>query len=340
MTEQAHTQPAKTSLLAKLKGLSKKAKIITASAVVVLLGVGGGTAYALYNSPEAVLGQAIGSLFGEKNPSYELDLDLNTGTISGNANIVIATGDGNALVDSTVTANFLGNNLGANLKVVTDKDGNLFVKLSDFTTLADFLVNAGQLPGSVATTLQQVLDANWIQVTSSEIDALTNDSTCIQDQLSDEAYAKAAGKQVTDLLRSNFFVVIKKELPQEDGNRVFEIGLSAEKLRNFLKGLKDTDFYGDLQSCYPSLEITNGQINDITQESLDGVVALDNAPVYTVYADAFSHKMTKFTIVVEDTNNSLELTFTPTGDKSSTVEVPQDSISFTELSTLLIGGTN
>lgn len=338
MTEQAKTKPAKTSLLAKLKGLSKKTKIITASAVVVLLGVGGGTAYALYNSPEAVLGQAIGSLFGEKNPSYELDLDLNTGTISGTAKINIATGDGNTQVDSTVTANFLGNNLGANLKIVADKDGNLYAKLSDFNTLTDFLVNAGQLPPSIATSLQQVLDANWIQVSKSEIDALTNNSSCIQDKLSDEAYAKAASKQVTDLLRSNFFVVIKKELPQENGNRVFEIGLSAEKLQAFLKGLKDTDFYGDLQSCYPTLEITNSQINDITQESLDGTG--DVTPVYTVYADAFSHKLTKFTVVAEDTSNSVKLTFTPTGDKSSTVEVPQDSISFTELSTLLIGGTN
>ena len=338
MTEQAKTKPAKTSLLAKLKGLSKKTKIITASAVVVLLGVGGGTAYALYNSPEAVLGQAIGSLFGEKNPSYELDLDLNTGTISGTAKINIATGDGNTQVDSTVTANFLGNNLGANLKIVADKDGNLYARLSDFNTLTDFLVNAGQLPPSIATSLQQVLDANWIQVSKSEIDALTNNSSCIQDKLSDEAYAKASSKQVSDLLRSNFFVVIKKELPQENGNRVFEIGLSAEKLQAFLKGLKDTDFYGDLQSCYPTLEITNSQINDITQESLDGTG--DVTPVYTVYADAFSHKLTKFTVVAEDTSNSVKLTFTPTGDKSSTVEVPQDSISFTELSTLLIGGTN
>ncbi|MEY4310155.1 MAG: hypothetical protein RLZ71_81 [Actinomycetota bacterium] len=338
MTEKAQTKPAKTSLLAKLKGLSKKTKIITASAVVVLLGVVGGTAYALYNSPEAVLGQAIGSLFGEKNPSYDLNLELNTGTISGSAKIDIATGDGNTQVDSTVTANFLGNNLGANLKIVADKDGNLYAKLSDFNTLTDFLVNAGQLPPSIATNLQQVLDANWIQVSKSEIDALTNNSSCIQDKLSDEAYAKAASKQVTDLLRSNFFVVIKKELPQENGNRVFEIGLSAEKLQAFLKGLKDTDFYGDLQSCYPTLEITNSQINDITQESLDGTG--DVTPVYTVYADAFSHKLTKFTVVAEDTSNSVKLTFTPTGDKSSTVEVPQDSISFTELSTLLIGGTN
>ena len=338
MTEQAKTKPAKTSLLAKLKGLSKKTKIITASAVVVLLGVGGGTAYALYNSPEAVLGQAIGSLFGEKNPSYELDLDLNTGTVSGTAKINIATGDGNTQVDSTVTANFLGNNLGANLKIVADKDGNLYAKLSDFNTLTDFLVNAGQLPPSIATNLQLVLDANWIQVSKSEIDALTNNSSCIQDKLSDEAYAKAASKQVTDLLRSNFFVVIKKELPQENGNRVFEIGLSAEKLQAFLKGLKDTDFYGDLNSCYPTLEITDSQIGSITQESLDGTG--DVTPVYTVYADAFSHKLTKFTVVAEDTSNSVKLTFTPTGDKSSTVEVPQDSISFTELSTLLIGGTN
>lgn len=332
------TKSKKPSLLAKLKGLSKKAKIITASSVVVVLGAGGTTAYALYNSPEVVLGQAIGSLFGEKNPSYELDLELNTGTISGNALIKVATGEGNTQIDSTVTANFLGNNLGANLKVVADKDGNLYAKLSDFTTLADFLVNAGQLPGPIATSLQEVLDANWVQVTKSEIDALTNDSTCIQDKYSDEDAAKAATKQVTDLLRSNFFVVIKKELPQENGNRVFEIGLSAEKLRAFLKGLKDTDLYDDLQSCYPTLEITNSQINDITQESLDG--SGDVTPVYTVYADAFSHKMTKFTVMIEDTSNSLELTFTPTGDQSSTVEVPQDSISFTELSTLLMGGTN
>lgn len=332
------TKAKKPSLLAKIKGLSKKAKIITASAIVVVLGAGGASAYALYNSPEAVLGQAIGSLFGEKNPSYDLNLDVNTGTISGNALIKIATGDGNTQVDSTVTANFLGNNLGANLKVVADKDGNIYAKLSDFNSLTDFLVNAGQLPPSIATSLQQVLDANWIEVTKSEIDALTNNSTCIQDKYSDEAYAKAASKQVTDLLRSNFFVVVKKELPQENGNRVFEIGLSAEKIQAFLKGLKDTDFYGDLQSCYPTLEITNSQINDITQESLDGTG--DITPVYTVYADAFSHKLTKFTVVVEDTSNSVKLTFTPTGDQSSTVKVPEESISFTELSTLLIGGTN
>jgi hypothetical protein len=334
------TAPAKKSILAKLAGLSTKVKIITAASVSLLIGGGGAFAYSALNTPEAIVGLALAGAFSEAHPSLEVDVAIKSPAANGSGSVTLYTSDAGSLAAIKAQADIAGQPVGATLNVLAAKSGDIYANLADFDSLGYYLVTTGLVPEPTVTSARGVLNGTWVQITKAEVDtytaAATAGQTCISSKLSDTAYAKKVSSEFTSTLRDNNFIVVKKELPQVDGDRVFELGLSADKLRSFATELKKTALYADVTACSPTLNISDSQIQQINQTDIDNAFKQAGLSV-KLQANGFSHKLTKISIDAADASStqSLNITLKPLGDQSSKVVVPSKSTTVTELLTAL-----
>ncbi len=335
----APTPAPKVSLIAKVKNLSKKTKLIIAATTAVLLGGGGAAAFAVYQSPDVVVGMAIGSLFSEANPSFEVGMDLNTAGFSGSGIMQIYTSDKGSAVSLYAETKVAEQPVGATLNLTADKAGNLYLNLDNFDSLAYYLVSNGFMPEATITAAREALLGTWVKVTKEDLDSVSGESNCISDKLDDPEYAKKVSAELTGLIRANNFIAIKKELPQFEGDRVFELGGDAAKMRSFLTGFTKSAFYKDVNSCTPTFEMTAEQIDTITQEELDKAM---NTTKVTIYANAFSHKFSKMSIEMKDTGSgeSFKVSMKSNGSLPNMVVIPAKTVSMEEiLSTLASAGT-
>lgn len=342
-TSDATAKPAKKSLFAKLGAISTKAKILAASGLVVVLGGGGAFAYSVYQSPDVVVGMAIASVFTEAHPSLEVSLDYQAEAASGSGSMTLMTADAGTSISLQGSANLNGQPVGATLNLLSSKAGDIYANLSDFDSLGYYLVTSGILPESTVTSARSTLTDTWVKVTKEEVGTYTalagSDTGC--SQVNDVEYTKKASSEFTGLLRNNNFIAIKKEHAQENGDRVFEIGLDAAKLQGFITAFRASAYFNDLLACVPTASTTLDQFANIKQSDLDSAWEQSGLAI-KVYANGVSHKMSKMTMTVADkaTNQSLNITMKPLGDQSSKVVVPAKSISSTELLMALSGVGN
>ena len=251
----------------KLSALSAKAKI-GASAGLVLLLAGGGVAYAALQTPEAVVGQAFASLFTQSNPSLIISGDLKSPSLSGSTQIELDTASDGSLLTVSANADFSGLPVGATLKVLSAKAGDAYLNLSEFETLANFVSQTGLIPATVVSSAKSALTDTWVKITKEELTAYSGNNTCISEKLNNAAYTKKFGEELGGILRSNFFVVPKKELASVGSDRVFELGIDATKLRSFYKGIQDSKYYSDVASCIPSLNVADVDLDSIDRKSV------------------------------------------------------------------------
>lgn len=320
----------------KLSALSAKTKIAVSAGLVVLV-AGGGVAYAALQTPEAVVGQALGSLFTQSNPSFVITGELKSAALSGSTNVELDTSSDASLIRISANADVSGMPVGATLNVVSSKSGDAYLNLSEFETLANFISQTGLIPATVVSGAKSALDGTWVKVTKEELSTYSGGNTCISEKLNNSEYTKKFGEELGGILRSNFFVVPKKELASVGSDRVFELGLDAAKLRSFYKGIQASDYYGDLATCIPSLNVSDVDVDAITQSQIDE--SLKTVKV-TLYANSFSHRLSKLNLDASDSQSSQKLTVSlkPNGDQSSKVKIPAESVSSKELLLSLLGG--
>lgn len=321
----------------KLAALTAKVKIWIAAGLVVLIG-GAGAAFAVYQSPDVVVGQAFGSLFSESNPSYVIDADLQSVMASGSASLEVDTASEGNLLSLQANVNVQGTPIGATLNLLSAKSGDAYLSLSDFDTLAAYLAAAGLVPVTTIDNAKSALTDTWVKFSKTEIDAYTAGNSCLSGKLSNGDYAKKVSADFASVLRSNFFFVSKKELAQEGSDRVFQLNIDAAKLRSFLTSLIASKYYPEISECIPQFKVTAEDIATIKQADIDA--SLKNAEI-RLYADSFSHKLSKLNFVVNDAETTQKITFSlkTNGDQSAKVVIPTKVIPSTELLTVLLGGS-
>ena len=138
-------------------------------------------------------------------------------------------------------------------------------------------------------------------------------------------------------LRNNLFIVPTKELPGVDGDRVFTLGIKADRLKGFLKAVQKTKYYADIQTCVPGFQITDEQINSISQTQIDQGIEQSGIAATIYVKGGWSPKMDK--LIIEGgsaTTEKVTATYTPGGDQSSKVVIPAKSVTVQELTTALL----
>jgi len=344
MTEQNNTQGAagenplpaevraeRVSLIKKFKGAPKRTKLIVAGATGFLLISGGVSAYAVYQSPDVVVAQAIVSLATEKNPSYELVASVSSPSLDGTLNLSSHRSDKGTALVLDVTANVGGQDVGATLNAVADNQGDFYLNLDNFSTLANLLGQTGYLPVEGIQSISTLLTDTWVKVSADDLGAATaglgSASTCLN-----EAATKQISDDLQSNLRSNFFVKVKQELAQEDGNRVFSLTLDASKIKSFASSFKSSKGYAQLVKCQPTVVIEDETINSISQSVIDEGIAKSGTSV-KLYATSFDHKFVKLSVDVKDqaSGQKVNIIFKNNGSNPEKVVIPSESISFTEL---------
>ncbi|MFM7029858.1 MAG: hypothetical protein ACKOWK_02180 [Micrococcales bacterium] len=328
-------------VLGRIAALSKRTKIVVALVAVALLGGGGAYAYTAYQSPDVVVATALGSLAAQAHPSGVVDLKISSSGINATGSVTYANADDASLLSTKLEATLLATKLGATLNVVSTKSGDTYLNLADFDSVGSYLVQSGFLSDATFTSLKKVLTGKWVKVSKAELDTYTAASSqgnCISNLTSGDQ-SKSMAAQLGDALRANNFVIAKKELPQDaDGNRVFELGIQADKLKGFLTAVRGTKYWSTLVSCSPAFNITDAEIAGVTQAKIDKALA-DSGVTVTLAANGGTHNLVSLEVAYQSTNSndSADFKLFPTGDKSSEVKVPTDSVSVTDLVMALSG---
>jgi hypothetical protein len=323
----------RTSVLQKIKNAPKRTKLIAGGIAGVVLLSGGAGAYAVYQSPDTVVAQALVSLVTASNPSYELDLDGSTSGLNGNIQLFTYGSDKGTALELKIKAAVAGQDASATLNGVFSKEGDAYLNLSDFSTLATALQSTGYLPASAVQSYSAALTGTWVKLGSSDISQYTQSlggaSTCLN-----PSDTEMISKDIQGNLRSNFFIKVKEELSQEDGNRVFLLSIDAGKLRNFFSSLRTSQGFAALQKCQPGLAITDQTINLITQQVVDEGIAKSGTSV-KLYANSFSHSFSKLTVEIKDpaSGQAVNLTLKSNGSHPEKVAIPETTTTFNELLT-------
>jgi len=321
------------SLIKRFKSAPKRTKLIVAGVTGALLVSGGAGAYAVYQAPDTVVAQAIVSLVTAQNPSYELDLTGTALGLDGTIQLFTYSSDKGTALELNIKAKVLEQEASATINAVTDLDGDFYLNIANFSTLASVLEKTGSLPSGTVQSLSAVLTDTWVKVSATDLSqatsALGNSGSCLS-----ESATKQISVDIQSNLRSNFFVKVKEELAQEDGNRVFLLTLDAGKLKNFASSFRASKGFAELEKCQPGLSLTDEMLESITQEVIDQAIASSGATV-KLYATPFDHKFVKLSFEVRDpaSAQTVNLTLKANGSHPEKVVIPSKSITFTEFLT-------
>lgn len=320
----------KVSVLSKIKNAPKRTKLIGGGIIAAVVISGGAGAYAYYQSPDTVVAQAFVSLVTASNPSYEMDLGLDSSAAKGTLKLFTYSSDKGSALEMNLNTEFAGQEASATLNAVIDKDGGTYLNLANFSSLATLLANMGYVPASAVDALSSALTNTWVKVDSKDLgqgnSALGGAGECLSPTQSSEI-----SSELQSSLRNNFFVKVKNELAQEEGNRVFVLTLDAQKLRSFLTSVKASKAYLAIQKCSPNIAISDSMIESITQANIDEGLEKSGVTV-KIYANALNHSMAKITAVVSlSPGQTLNMTFIPNGSHPEKVVIPEQSVSYTEL---------
>ena len=326
------TSPAeKTSLLKKFKNSSKRTKLIIAGVTGAALVTGGVSAYAVYQSPDTVIAQAIVSLVTTSNPSFEMDFTGNTSGVDATLQMFTYSSDKGAALEMNIKGKLAGQDAGATLNVVADKNGDIYLNLANFATLASVLEQTSLVPSSMIQAYSTALTDKWVKVSETDL----NQATASLGQASSCLNKEATAQVATDLqnsLRNNFFVKAKEELPQEDGNRVFLLTLDAGKVKGFATSFRDSKGFAELAKCQPGLALNDASINSITQQAIDEALTKSGSS-FKLYANAVSHNFAKLAVDINTGGQKVNFTLKANGSHPEKVVIPSESETFTEFLT-------
>ena len=228
-------------------------KFIALGAALLLVGGGGAWAYSAYQSPTTVIGMAIGSLFGQKNPSYDIKVTTSGNGVQGfkgSLNMQVASGDVGTDLKARLALDLAGQNIGATLEALSTKSGDAYLSLSKFDTLISLVQGLGILP---STANLSSLDGKWIKVSKAEVGQLTGSAnssiTCLQDKFEDSAHVSAVSSEMIDLAKAHEFMVVSKELGTKDGEVGYEMTFDVAQLKAFFTGALETKAFADYAEC-------------------------------------------------------------------------------------------
>lgn len=290
---------------------------------------GGSLAYAAYQAPEMVIGQALGSTFAQANPSFTLDLSSDNTDLGGTATLDVATAPIGSKLSLKLAGKYMGSDIGATLNVLAAKTGNYYLNLEKFDSLAKYLLSTGMVSQMEIDAYSKLLKGAWISVSKTDLTNASIDNPCVTEKFNNPTYLKTLQSKMGLILRDNNFIVAKNELAGINGDRVFEMTISADKLKKFIMALKTTPYIADFKSCNPTFELDMTTVNAINQKEIDAWFS-DNGVTWTLQANGFSHNLTKMSLDIKKGTTSGHLTYVPTGDRSSTVKMPTKFVTFSE----------
>ena len=315
----------------------KKKKGLIAAIIIVaalaLLGGGAAAAYNLwYQNPEKVVTDALGNMLKAKTIAYTGNFELkNDGTtvkiaIDGK-NSDQSTGAVNVTADISTS----GRTLNVKGSGLSDKDGNLYVKLSNVEEAFDTLL--GSLGATSTTsnpyeTLIEKIDDKWIKIAASDLKEFSKEAgdtqKCVTDAIKSIETDTKVKDEITSLYEKNRFIVVGDKLGSKDGSLGYNVSVDADAANAFYTGIGSTEIGKKLVACDDSISFeANDDINDATREE---------PATLEVWVSRFTHELTEFNGTRTNVDDGdVSFVFKPVFNQAVTVEVPSDTTSLKEI---------
>jgi hypothetical protein len=262
---------------------------------------------------------------------------------SGDLTLSVSTANTGADLNALLSFDLAGQKLTANAEAVTSSSGDVYLQITKLDSLLA-LIGSTVPSANAYTSLANQIAGKWIKLSKADIDQVTGtggaSATCIQTKWKDSAHADAVKTEMVNLARSHEFVVVKKELGVKSGSVGYQMVADATELKAFLSGFIDTKAFADLQSCSATMTLGFSKaealksISALTDTELESAMSGTNIEIW---ADQWTHRLTRVTIATVQSGVALRADLVPAGDRSSKVKIPTESISLTDLASLLVG---
>ncbi len=314
---------------------SSKKKLIIAGAVAVVL-LGGGAAGAMWwTSPQKT--------FDDMMSSYELPTSARvkgTMDITPSSGMPVTVGfttkfaDGRSNSDLSLKMDAGAMKLDFTGAFATGDNKSLYFKVNDIRKTVESL--AGSNTWMVEETYGEIInkvDGKWVEVTESDMKDASKDSGtdfgCVSDALvkitKDTTYVKDAYA----IYEKNKYMSLKETIGSEsvDGrdSHHFMVAVDKAKMDAFNKAMEKSKIAVDLKKCMTASDDTAAF--DATEST---------SPKLEIWADKWSHKLTKIVMTQDQEGTTVKLTATFDYAKQ-TVSTPKADTQFKDLMELMGG---
>ncbi len=325
----------------KTKWFKQKKFIIGIASALLLVLVGGGSAFAYvsyYQNPQKVISDSIINAITSKTAIYTGNLSVDNNDVKMSVKISSKLDGATGSLDADLTITASGKTYTISGSGLVDKSGDLYFKIDHLASIiAEAKTSIGITQTSSASAaidkLVARIDGAWIKISSDDLKQYSEDTatskTCINDTVKKFKDDKAAIKEVTDLYTKNPFILVDKYLGQVNGSFGYQLKGSNANLKTFMEGLKNTKIYKSLHNCDKTFVIDTKDIStkEDTNKKNNGTIKL--------WVDVWSHQITKIEINGTDSGTTTTATILPEFNQPVTVTAPAKSITLTELQTYI-----
>jgi hypothetical protein len=325
---------------------SKKLFIgVVISVIIVLIsGVAGYALTSVYQNPQKVIADSIIKAITSKSSIYTGDFeykaseyDIKISFSAKQANMTTGS------LDVKLKINLQGKDYSIDTKALVDKNGDIYVSVSEVANIvAEFKSATGISDGSaLALAVDKVvakIDGNWIKISKSDMDKYGGEYNKIKECV-DGVYEKYSNDkdsiaELTNAYKNNQFIIIKDDLGQKDGSFGYSINGDNVKYNSFVKDIKQTKAFKSLVDCDKNFDsiISTIDANDINTDDSTGSIEL--------WADMWSHQMTKVVLSADKDDVSFLATIKPLFDQDVVIQTPNNSITIDELQSYITDVVN
>ena len=322
----------------------KKAFIIgaiVAGAAALLIG-GGALAYNLwYQNPNKVVSDAIVNAITAKTISATGVLEVETDDYklkveaSGKNSLEAHSNVAVKVTYSADDVNFVVDGEG-----VYSAEGDIYVKLKDARKLADSIEEQsnGDVSFEVFDGVINKVDGKWIKIGKEDLGDVSEEyeksQKCVADiskQLEEDAsFRKTVEKETENLYKSHPFIVVGDKLGSRTINGAGSLGYKLtgdEKVADeFFTSFGDSQLGKKFKDCNKDIDFSN-----IFNESTDKEDKSTGTTEAEIWVSRFGHSITEVNLKGEDDGSKGSLVLNPVFNKNEKVEIPSDTIPFTEL---------
>ncbi|MDR0397738.1 MAG: hypothetical protein LBH36_00960 [Candidatus Nomurabacteria bacterium] len=352
------------------KPLKNKKKLrliigIVAAVLVLVLGTASALVYALwYQNPERVVLDAVVHAikadavqvtgeFSLKNSGEDNSSGIKSAKLKITEKSNIATYDMNAELAVDIDSDYYSGSIILKSSVIVSEEGDIYVKADGINEAIDVYMKSFKQTASEYFSEEQVeahittyreplekftdkIDGQWWKISVKELSKDNEEYANIQ-----ECVMKVAKKLETDsnmraevasVYGDHKFITIKKELGEKDGNYGFEIEGDSKEANKFIKGLKKTSVYKELNKCNELFEIDD----DLDYEDSKSAVESTFKVTVEMWVSKLAHEIVEIKVkgshksdVYQDFSSEYSATFKPIFNQKSEIKAPSGAKSIT-----------
>lgn len=314
---------------------SKKGLIAILIAVVLVAILGGGAfaAYKLwYQNPQKVMSDAVTNAIKARTIRYtgNMTADFSGGKIAldlSGAQASLTSGD----LDVKATITYQGQNYKVNGSAMIDKDGTLFVKLSNLHEIFQTIMKQYGADTTTFDAFITKVDDRWIKITPDDfnnLDKTTNTTKqCVTNALKKLNTDKSVRQEIANTYKEHPFINIDNNLGSQtiDGQDSMGYTITSDKAKekDFTTAFNNTQFAKDLQKCDKNNSFNSSDFNTSPSKGTTSTTQ--------VWVSRWGHEFTRLKVDSTTGGNKASLTLNPVFNMAVSIETPKDSLTVKEV---------